>query len=412
MRNGDRFRVVGPGRDGGLVVQDLTGRGRVTLPSEYLGAHCEYGWASTIDTAQGATADLALVLVRPGLDREHLYVAMTHGRLGNHAYLTPDQAVDPHGACNHPALQPRPQVTRDQQPAPSPHPERPHVGSISTVVDRIDQVDQVAPPASLKERETAIGLRDQAMQVLRTVVATSGAQDAAHTALAAAREIAATVARRAAQADAITTAVTRSRAQAARAGEDPEAMPASTTTSPAVVSNAPHRPWSERPLPVQHQRTLDKLSARGSRQQELETQRTQLQESLTQAREQLGVLPRWGRRHGRDTLTAAISSTERDLTATRREHGTVTEDVTRLTDRVEQQTRARADADAAAVDDEEFGRALRLARHACSRQPATSGGAGPALWPPAQTRPRPPRPYQPALGAPAVPPDRTAGRGL
>ena len=189
-------------------------------------------------------------------------------------------------------------------------------------------------------------------------------------------------------------------------------MPAPTTPPPAVVSDAPHRPWSERPLPVQHQRTLDELDARRARQQELETQRTGLQESLTQAREQLGALLRWGRRHRRDTLAAAISSTERDLTATQHEHGTVTDDVTRLTDRVELQTRARADAEAAAAADEEFGRVLRLARHACSRQPATSGGAGPVLWPPAQPGPRPPRPYQPALGAPEVPPNRTAGRGL
>lgn len=321
----------------------------------------------------------------------------------------PTRPLTPHGACNHPALQPRPQVTRGQQPAPSPHPERPHVGGVSDVVDKVGRVDQVALTARLKEIEAAVGLRDQAMQVLRTVVATSGAQDAAHTALAAARDAAATVARRAAQADAITTAVTRSRAQA-QAGEHPTAAPAPTTPPPAVVSDVPHRPWSERLLPVQHQRTLDELAAQRARQQELETQRTGLQESLTQAREQLGVLPRWGRRHRREALAAAVSSTERDLTATQREHGTVTDEVTRLTDRVEQQTRARADAAAAAAAGEEFGRALRLARHA-SRQPATPG-TGPVLWPPAQTGPRAPRPYQPALGAAQAPPDRTPGRGL
>ena len=229
------------------------------------------------------------------------------------------------------------------------------------------------------------------MQVLRTVVATSGAQDAAHTALAVAREVAATVSRRAAQADAITTAVARSRAEAARA----ESL------------DAPQRPQRERPLPVEHQRTVDELTAQRALQQKLLAQQTKLQVSLEQAREQLGALPRWGRRHRNETLTAAVSSAERDLTATRREHGTVTEEVTGLTDRVEQQTRVRADDAAAEVADEEFRRTLRLARHASRRRPVTPG-TGPALWPPAQRTAGPYRPLEPTQ----APPDRTHGRGL
>ena len=99
VRNGDRYRVLGPGPQDGLIVQDLTGRGRTVLPARYLTEHAEYGWASTIDAAQGGTADVGIVLVRPGLDREHLYVAMTRGRHGNHAYITPDSptADDHHG---------------------------------------------------------------------------------------------------------------------------------------------------------------------------------------------------------------------------------------------------------------------------------------------------------------------------
>jgi len=380
------------------VVQDLSGRGRVTLPSDYLGAHCEYGWASTIDTAQGATADLALVVVRPGMDREHLYVAMTRGRHGNHAYLTPDQAVDPHGACNHPTPQPRPQVTRDQELALSAQPERPRAGG-SDVNDQVDEDDQGALAAKLREIETAVLLRDQAMQVLRTAVATSGAQDAAHTALAAARDAAVTVARRAAQADAISTAVARSRAEAARA-----------KSLDAPQRPEQERPQQERPLPVEHQRTVDELAARRARQQELNAQRAELLDSFEQAREKVVTLPRWGRRHHRAALEATLGGLERDLTATRREHGTVTEEVVQLTDRVEQQTRARAEADAAAVADEEFGRALRLARHASSRRPADPG-AGPVLWPPAQPGLLTPRPYR-RLEPTQPPPDRTAGRGL
>ena len=103
VRNGDRYQVLGPGPQDGLVVEDLTGRGRTVLPAAYVAEHVEYGWASTIDAAQGATADVGVVLVRPGMDREHLYVAMTRGRNGNHAYITPDPlADDDHHGHPHP----------------------------------------------------------------------------------------------------------------------------------------------------------------------------------------------------------------------------------------------------------------------------------------------------------------------
>jgi ATP-dependent exoDNAse (exonuclease V) alpha subunit len=94
VRNGDRFTVVGPAPGGGLVVEDLAGRGRASLPATYLAAHATYGWACTIDGSQGATADVGILLARPGLDREHLYVGMTRGRHANHVHLTTDPADD------------------------------------------------------------------------------------------------------------------------------------------------------------------------------------------------------------------------------------------------------------------------------------------------------------------------------
>jgi hypothetical protein len=151
VRNGDRFQVLGPGPQDGLIVEDLTGRGRTVLPAAYLAEHAEYGWASTIDAAQGATADIGIVLVRPGMDREHLYVAMTRGRHGNHAYVTPDPSTDDdhhdHG-----------------------HPHQQH-------------------PAAVDDPQ------EQAVRVLEAALARSGAQDAAHTALEHARTQAAHIAR-------------------------------------------------------------------------------------------------------------------------------------------------------------------------------------------------------------------------
>jgi conjugative relaxase-like TrwC/TraI family protein len=145
VRNGDRYRVLGPGPDGALLVEDLSGRGRTILPAAYLAEHAEYGWASTIDGAQGATADVGIVLARPGLDREHLYVAMTRGRHANHAYITPDPSADDdhHGQQGHPHRRHPTQAQADPQ--------------------------------------------EQAVRVLEAALARSGAQDAAHTALEHAR---------------------------------------------------------------------------------------------------------------------------------------------------------------------------------------------------------------------------------
>jgi hypothetical protein len=116
LRNGDRFRVLdtdtGTGDSArkadaagvattatgsgsthasagaGLRVQSLDTGAATVLPAWYLARHVEYGWASTIDAARGATTEVAVLLARPGLDREHLYVAMTRGRAENHVHAS------------------------------------------------------------------------------------------------------------------------------------------------------------------------------------------------------------------------------------------------------------------------------------------------------------------------------------
>jgi hypothetical protein len=108
VKNGDRYRVIGPTVDGGLLVDDLGSRGRTILPPSYVAEHVDYGWASTIDTAQGATADIAILLIRPGLDREHLYVGLTRGRAENHAYI----AANADDECDHQHTNPQPAAQR------------------------------------------------------------------------------------------------------------------------------------------------------------------------------------------------------------------------------------------------------------------------------------------------------------
>ena len=98
VRNGDRYTILATTEDGALLVDDLAGRGATLLPPSYVTEHVEHGWATTIDTAQGATTDYAVLLVRPGIDREHLYVGLTRGRHENHAYMT----TAPDDDNNHP----------------------------------------------------------------------------------------------------------------------------------------------------------------------------------------------------------------------------------------------------------------------------------------------------------------------
>jgi ATP-dependent exoDNAse (exonuclease V) alpha subunit len=99
VRNGDRYTILTVTEGGALLVDDLTGRGATLLPPTYVNEHVEHGWATTIDTAQGATTEHAVLLVRPGIDREHLYVGLTRGRQENHAYITTTPTESDH---NHP----------------------------------------------------------------------------------------------------------------------------------------------------------------------------------------------------------------------------------------------------------------------------------------------------------------------
>lgn len=219
-------------------MEDLTGRGRVVLPAGYLAEHCEYGWASTIDSAQGATADLGLVLVRPGLDREHLYVAMTRGRHGNHAYVTPDPAADPEHDHSHG------------------NPRKPHPGSGCGA----------AP-------------EDQAVQVLTMALGQSGAQDAAHTALARARQVATDTAREA-------------RARAAAEAERQRRTPL--------------------PVPTEHQQAAQRLAKLRSERERLRDLQQRLRTTIRTSEQGLSASSRWARGRRRD-LTTQLADSLRDL---------------------------------------------------------------------------------------------------
>mgnify|MGYP000891927309 CR=1 FL=1 len=57
VTNGDRWTLTSVNRDGSITATDLRGQRHVRLPADYIEAWTELGYATTIHTAQGATAD-------------------------------------------------------------------------------------------------------------------------------------------------------------------------------------------------------------------------------------------------------------------------------------------------------------------------------------------------------------------
>jgi conjugative relaxase-like TrwC/TraI family protein len=117
VRNGMTGRVTATRRRHVTVELDAAhhppgGPKSVTLPAGYVGAHVDYGYARTVDTAQGATVDHSLFAPSASATAERAYVALSRGRLTNRIYTTRDRAwIDAIGRRRGHAL------AVDQQPA-------------------------------------------------------------------------------------------------------------------------------------------------------------------------------------------------------------------------------------------------------------------------------------------------------
>lgn len=95
VKNGDTWTVVRRHRDGSLTLSRHHSVGTITLPADYVRQHVELAYATTAHRAQGASVDTTHVLVTgTSTTRELFYVAMTRGRLANHAYVATDLAPD------------------------------------------------------------------------------------------------------------------------------------------------------------------------------------------------------------------------------------------------------------------------------------------------------------------------------
>lgn len=98
VRNGDRWTVEKVGRDGSLMVRHLELGRTVTLDPDYVQASTELGYAGTVHSAQGSTADTCHVVATGDETRQLAYVALTRGRLNNHMYLATASDGDLHTA--------------------------------------------------------------------------------------------------------------------------------------------------------------------------------------------------------------------------------------------------------------------------------------------------------------------------
>ena len=302
VRNGDRYRVLdtqGPG--GGLIVEDLDGRSRTVLPPAYVAAHADYGYAITIDAAQGATTDCGIVLARPGLDREHLYVGMTRGREANHVYVTDDPATEP-----------------DHHHGPLPHSRQ--------------------SPESSAERAPA----DRARDVLAAALATSGAQDAAHTA------------RETARSRGVEVRTEQARAEAARrAAAEREAA----SVVPAI--------------PPEHTARLALLAQRRAEAEQLRADQKVLRQQLRQVDDELAGLPRWSRGR-RASLTATIGEHRAALAQSLPVQARLSTETNELDRQVERDTRDRQNT-ASRSETRRLGRTLTTRPYALARpRPVTA----------------------------------------
>jgi hypothetical protein len=88
VRNGNRWRVAAIDPDTNrLAAERLTDNARAVFQADYLKDHITLGYAATVHSAQGVTADSSYAILGEGASRAMAYVAMTRGRHNNEAFL-------------------------------------------------------------------------------------------------------------------------------------------------------------------------------------------------------------------------------------------------------------------------------------------------------------------------------------
>ncbi|MEV3965213.1 MobF family relaxase [Nocardia sp. NPDC050193] len=91
VRNGYTWTIQTVHDDGSITATHRRPGGKpgdsVRLPADYVSTNVRLGYATTIDSAQGITADTCHIALTGHETRQQFYVAMTRGRHANHAYI-------------------------------------------------------------------------------------------------------------------------------------------------------------------------------------------------------------------------------------------------------------------------------------------------------------------------------------
>jgi hypothetical protein len=144
VKNGDRWTVLKVSRSGDLTVRHHRNGRTVRLPANYVTESVELGYATTVHTAQGVTADTMHGLADGTECRQQLYTMLTRGRIANHLYL---------------------QVVGDGDPHSLIRPETIHPSTATDLLERILARDDTARSATTLERDQhdpAVRLADAA----------------------------------------------------------------------------------------------------------------------------------------------------------------------------------------------------------------------------------------------------------
>jgi hypothetical protein len=96
VKNGDRWTILNLTRTGGMRVRHARNGRIVTLPAHYVQTSVELGYATTVHTSQGVTADTMHGVVTGEESRQQLYTMLTRGRTANHIYVSVVADGDPH----------------------------------------------------------------------------------------------------------------------------------------------------------------------------------------------------------------------------------------------------------------------------------------------------------------------------
>src|SRR4029450_5707491 len=119
VKNGDRWTITRIGRRGDLTVQRNHSQLTVQLPADYVSTSTGLGYATTIHSAQGVSADTMHGLLTGQESRQQLYTMLSRGRHANHLYLQVVGDGDPHTLIQPDTISPRtPTETLQQRITP------------------------------------------------------------------------------------------------------------------------------------------------------------------------------------------------------------------------------------------------------------------------------------------------------